>query len=80
MLKRKGDNNEDLPDRDEDSEELDATDSMVKHYKVSVAGGKTLLTPLIQKMGLHFFLVRICDKDLARKTQNDITPEEIQKN
>ncbi|CAG8809039.1 812_t:CDS:2, partial [Racocetra persica] len=41
------------PDRDEDSEKLNATDLIVEYYKVSVAG------------------------DLARKTQNDITSEEI---
>ncbi|CAG8804853.1 26392_t:CDS:2, partial [Racocetra persica] len=67
----------DPPDRDKDSKELDVTGSMIKHYKVPVAGSKTLLTSLIQKMRLHFFLVRICDKDLARKIQNDITPKEI---
>ncbi|CAG8719074.1 23535_t:CDS:2, partial [Racocetra persica] len=65
------------PNRNEDGKELDATGSIVEYYKVPVAGSKTLLTSLIQKIRLHFFLVRICDKDLARKTQNDITPEEI---
>ncbi|CAG8834161.1 36873_t:CDS:1, partial [Racocetra persica] len=66
-----------LSNRNKDNEELDVIQSMVQHYKITVAGRKSLLTPIISKMRLHFFLVRICDKDLARKIQNDITPEEI---
>ncbi|CAG8492309.1 1990_t:CDS:2, partial [Racocetra persica] len=65
------------PDRDEDNEQLDATKAIVEYYKIPIAGSKSLLIPLISKIELHFFLVRICNKDLARKTQDDITPEEI---
>ncbi|CAG8841492.1 927_t:CDS:1, partial [Racocetra persica] len=53
---------------------------LVNHYKVPVAGGETMMTPLLSKMGLNFYLVRICDKDLAKKTQDDITPADILKN
>ncbi|CAG8790557.1 23490_t:CDS:2, partial [Racocetra persica] len=46
----------------------DLTDQQwVDHYKIPVAEGATLLTPLLSKMGLNFYLVRICDKDLAKK-------------
>ncbi|CAG8727073.1 26577_t:CDS:2, partial [Racocetra persica] len=42
----------------------------VDHYKIPVVDA-ILLTPLLSKIGLNFYLVRICDKDLAKKTQND---------
>ncbi|CAG8602437.1 27370_t:CDS:2, partial [Racocetra persica] len=63
--------------RNADGENLDNEQLLVNHYKIPVAREKTLLTPLLQKIELHFYLVRICDKDLAKKTQNDITPKEI---
>ncbi|CAG8712886.1 27615_t:CDS:2, partial [Racocetra persica] len=49
----------------------------VDHYKIPVAGGATLLTPLLSKIELNFYLVRICDKDLAKKIQNDVTLADI---
>ncbi|KAF0488264.1 hypothetical protein F8M41_022351 [Gigaspora margarita] len=48
-------------------------------FQVPVAGGKTFMSPLLTKMGLYFYLMHICDKDLAKK-QEELTPEEILKN
>ncbi|CAG8839000.1 33455_t:CDS:1, partial [Gigaspora margarita] len=52
---------------------------VANQFQVPVAGGKTFMSPLLTKMGLHFYLVRICDKDLAKK-QQELIPEEILKN
>ncbi|CAG8739829.1 559_t:CDS:2, partial [Racocetra fulgida] len=62
-----------------DVNELNAQ-QLMNHYKIPVAGGDTMMTPLLSKMGLNFYLVRICDKDLAKKIQDDVTPADILKN
>ncbi|CAG8856490.1 7708_t:CDS:1, partial [Gigaspora margarita] len=68
---------------EEEKERLPNSDEIVKmvadQFQIPVAGGKTFMSPLLTKMGLHFYLVRICDKDLAKK-QQELAPEEILKN
>ncbi|RIB24516.1 hypothetical protein C2G38_2031804 [Gigaspora rosea] len=52
---------------------------VMEQFKVPVAGGNSFLSSLLANMRLHFYLVRICDKDLAKKNE-ELTPEEILKN
>ena len=50
---------------------------LVDHYKLPTVGRNVLLTPLLSKMRLHFYLVRICDKALAKKSGRNIVPDDV---
>ncbi|CAG8816985.1 2459_t:CDS:2 [Gigaspora margarita] len=68
---------------DGEDEHLPNSDEIIQmvadQFQVPVAGRKTFMSPLLMKMGLHFYLIHICDKDLAKK-QQELIPEEILKN
>ncbi|RIB09466.1 hypothetical protein C2G38_2044285 [Gigaspora rosea] len=52
---------------------------VMEQFQVPVSGGKSFLSPLLANMRLHFYLVHICDENLAKKNE-ELTPEEILKN
>ncbi|KAF0501058.1 hypothetical protein F8M41_020171 [Gigaspora margarita] len=68
---------------DGEDERLPNSDEIIQmvadQFQVPVASRKTFMSLLLTKMGLHFYLVHICDKDLAKK-QQELIPEEILKN
>ncbi|RIB24439.1 hypothetical protein C2G38_2168565 [Gigaspora rosea] len=52
---------------------------VMEQFQVPVSGAKSFLSPLLANMQLYFYLVCICNKDLAKK-QEEFTSEEILKN
>ena len=68
--------NEDEEEQPPQQAELNAY-QLKDHYKLPSVGMNTLLTPLLSKMRLHFYLVRICDKALAKKSVRNIVPDDV---
>jgi hypothetical protein len=53
---------------------------ILEHYQLPTPGGRRdLLAPLLTPMGLTFYLVRICDKNIAKKSEARIQPGDVLK-